>query len=191
MKLDYLSSAIAIAGLSFALGANAMTSAEHSKAEDILKADKKAALALCDGYQGSAKSLCKVEANGKYDIARAELDAQYKPSPKATQKVRDVKADVGYDIAKEKCGELSGNPKDVCLKDAKAAQVAAKADAKTAKVSAEAQAKTNDKVAQARTEAMNDKTDAAYAAAKERCDALAGDAKDRCQADVKAKFGKG
>jgi hypothetical protein len=35
-----------------------------------------------------------------------------------------------YDVAKEKCDDLSGNAKDVCVKDAKAAQAKAKAEAK-------------------------------------------------------------
>ena len=62
--------------------------------------------------------------------AKAELDAQYKPSAKATAKVLEAKADAAYDTAKQKCDALAGNTKDVCMKDAKAAHVAAMADAK-------------------------------------------------------------
>jgi hypothetical protein len=47
--------------------------------------------------------------------------------------VRTAKADAAYELAKEKCDDLSGNAKDVCQKDAKAAQASAKADAKAAK----------------------------------------------------------
>lgn len=41
-----------------------------------------------------------------------------------------TKAKADYKIAKEKCDDLAGNPKDVCPKEAKAAMAAAKADAK-------------------------------------------------------------
>jgi hypothetical protein len=33
-------------------------------------------------------------------------------------------------VAKERCDDKSGNPKDICVEEAKAAQATAKADAK-------------------------------------------------------------
>jgi hypothetical protein len=42
-----------------------------------------------------------------------------------------AKAEADYDVAKEKCDDQSGNAKDVCKKDAKAAFTSAKADAKS------------------------------------------------------------
>ena len=82
-------------------------------------------------------------------------------------------------MAKEKCDDLKGNAKDVCVKDAKAAHTRAKVDAKA-----------NQKVTEVRKDATEDKRDANYALAKERCDALAGDAKTKCVNDAKARFGK-
>lgn len=181
---------LAILAMALAVPAQALTKSEYKASEDTMSAERKAAVKSCAAMSGNAKSVCKIEAKGKYDIAKAELDAQYKPSAKATMKVRDRKADVTYDIAKAKCKDLSGNPKDVCMKDAKAAKVAAKADAKVAKVASEAKMDSSKKVVAARKDAMEDKSDAAYAAAKERCDALSGDAKTRCVNDAKVKFGK-
>ena len=45
-----------------------------------------------------------------------------------------AKADAMYDTAKEKCDDLSGNAKDVCIKDAKVVYTKAKDDAKIAKL---------------------------------------------------------
>lgn len=189
MKLQLIPT-IAILAIAIALPAQALTKTEYKAAGQILTGDRKAAITACSTVTGNAKSVCVMEAKGKYEIANAELDAKYKPSAKADRKVRDKRANVGYDIAKAKCSELSGNPKDVCVKDAKSAKVAAKADAKVAQVAAEAKSTDTKKVAEARKDAVEDKSDAAYAAAKERCDALAGDAKAVCMNNAKAKFGK-
>jgi hypothetical protein len=86
-------------------------------------------------------------------------------------------ADATYKDARTNCGKLAGNDKDVCMKDAKAAHVAAIEDAK-------AHRKASDAMASAR----DSKLEAQYDAAKERCDALEGDRKDACIADAKVKY---
>jgi hypothetical protein len=95
------------------------------------------------------------------------------------EKLAKARADAAYEVAEEKCDDLAGNPKDVCVKDAKAARTRTLADAKAARQSSEA-----------RGEAADDKREAAYKAEAERCDALAGDAKSGCIAAAKARFGK-
>ena len=155
------------AGL-LATSAFAMTEPEHKAAKERISADYKADKQKCDALKANAKDICVKEAKGKEDVAKAELEAQYKPSPKATQKVAEARADAAYSVAKEKCDDLKGNEKDVCEKDAKAAQVKAKEDAKVAA----AQAKPADN------------------AAEKRCDALSGDAKSKCVDDMKRMYGK-
>ena len=91
----------------------------------------------------------------------------------------EEKADAAYRVAKEKCDDLSGNAKDVCVADAKAQHEKSKAMATEQR-----------KVSEARSDARADSRDAEYKAAKERCDTYAGDAKDRCVADAKARYGK-
>ena len=39
-------------------------------------------------------------------------------SAKADYKAAKKQAEADYKVAKEKCGGLSGNPKDVCMKEA-------------------------------------------------------------------------
>jgi hypothetical protein len=84
-----------------------------------------------------------------------------------------------YAVAKERCDDLTGNPKDVCVKEAKAVEVKALADAKLGK-----------EIGEARHDAAADKRDADYKVAIEKCDALAGDAKSSCVASAKTSYGK-
>jgi len=82
-------------------------------------------------------------------------------------------------LLSQRCDDLAGNNKDVCVKEAKAAKETALADAKAGK-----------KIHDARTDAADQKRDADYKVATEKCDALAGDAKSNCIAQAKANFGK-
>lgn len=102
---------------------------------------------------------------------------QTKHNAKAEEHAAEAQAKADYKAAKEHCHSLSGNERDVCMKDAKAKYKSAKADAKAHEKSAEAQA-----------DAREDKNEARYDAAKERCDALSGSAKDDCIANAKAKY---
>ena len=186
----YVFSLISAVTLTLSGAAHSITKGEFQTASDMLVLERKAAFGKCEPLARTAKSQCVMEAKGQYDIAQAELDARYNPSAKADMKLREKRATVAYDIAKSRCDELSGNAKDVCRKDAKAAHVSAKADAKVGQAVAEASTGKANNVAQVRKDAVEDKSDALYAAAKERCDALTGDAKMNCVTEAKTKFGK-
>src|SRR4029450_12831856 len=95
-----------------------------------------------------------------------------------------------YNVAKEKCDELSGNPKDVCVKEADAALVKAKADAKVDRVVADTRKDAAAKQADASKEANAEKRDAEYKVAIGTCDALAGPAQDACVGNARAQHGK-
>ncbi|MFD2300905.1 hypothetical protein QRO11_21515 [Paracidovorax citrulli] len=182
--------ALAVAGL-LATSGMAMTKEEHKAANDRISADYKAAKAKCDGMTGNAKDVCQKEAKGNEKIAKAELEAQYKPSDKNTYKVAEARADAAYDVAKEKCDDLQGDAKSVCQKDAKAAHVKAKEDAKVARAQAkpaDTMTEKNAKVAETKKDAAEEKREADYKAAKERCDTMNGDAKDKCVADAKRMY---
>jgi hypothetical protein len=103
------------------------------------------------------------------DHSEAAAKAEYKASMD--------KARAEYKAEKERCDSLSGNDKDVCHKDAKAAYKRAQADAKQAR-------KTSDLTA----EAGEDRREADYKVAKERCDALTGNDKDVCEKEAAAKY---
>ncbi len=119
-------------------------------AESQYKMDK----AACDGMSGNAKDVCVEEAKGKEKVAKAEADAAFQNTPKARENAREARADANYEVAKEKCDDLAGNAKDVCVKEAKAAYVKAKADAKVDRVAADTRKDSADKTAEARREAL-------------------------------------
>ncbi len=83
----------------------------------------------------NAQDICKVEAKGKYKVAKAEMEAKTEPSPSNDAKVRTEKADAAYQLAKEKCDDMKGDAKNSCQKDAKAAFASAKAEANKVKKS--------------------------------------------------------
>lgn len=189
MKQTFISLAVALCcGFAGSAGA-AMNKDEYKAQKDRIQADYKAAKDQCNPLKGNAQDICKAEAKGKYDVAKAELEAQLDPSPRKEAKVKTEKAQAEYNMAKQKCEDLSGNPKDVCIKDAKAAYETAKADTKAVRT-AEEKGPSSTKAAGAARDSRDDKMDAQYSAAKERCDALSGQAKDNCINDAKKKFGK-
>jgi hypothetical protein len=144
----------------------------------------------CATRSGNAKDICLAEAKGKERIAKADAEAAYKNTPKMREDARVTRAEATFDVAKQKCDELSGNSKDVCVKEADAALVRAKADAKVDRVAADSRQDAAMKQADARKEASSDKTDADYKVAIEKCDALAGSAKAACVTDAKAQYNR-
>lgn len=201
-KFNINAIAIAIA-LAFATSAMAqnMSKEGYTAGKQDITAESKSAMAACGTLSGNAKDICKAGASGKEKVAMAALEAQYKPSNDNSHKVRVARADADYSVAREKCDDRAGNVKDVCLKEAKAAEIAAKADAtawlktttaneKAAATSTKANNKAGDAGADARKDAASVKRDADYAVAKERCDAFASDRKTNCLNEAKVRFGK-
>jgi hypothetical protein len=168
------------------LGFSTVSSAASSEAKAAYKvakesagADYKIALDKCNSLAGNPKNVCVEEAKAARTRTREEARAEYKNTSGARASARTSIADSEYAVAKAKCDSQTGNDKDVCIKEAKAANVTAKADAKADK-----------KVAVARADAQDDKRDANYKVAIEKCDALAGAVKDSCVASAKAQYGK-
>ncbi|MDP1928037.1 MAG: hypothetical protein Q8K62_05940 [Thiobacillus sp.] len=114
--------------------------------------------AMSPAYAADVKDAMEDRAEARYD---AEKDT----------------ARHNYEIAKENCKSLSGDAKDVCMKDAKAEYVKVTSQAKVEKKSGEEQA-----------EATGDQMKAYYKAAKEKCDQLSGNAQDSCVNDAKLKY---
>lgn len=130
MKHTIITLAVA-ACCGFAGSAGAALSKDEYKAQkDRIEADFKAAKERCNALKDNAKDVCMAEAKGNEKVAKAELEATNNPSPRNDEKVKTAKADAAYDLAKEKCDDLSGNAKDTCMKDAKATHASAKGDAK-------------------------------------------------------------
>lgn len=156
-----------------------MTRDDYKTGKDRIGADYKADKAACAPLAGNAKDVCVEEAKAKEKVARAELEYSYTGKPSDQTKVMEVKAKTAYDVAKEKCDDLKGNDKDVCVKDAKAARTKALADINMDK-----------QMGEAKKDASAEKRDADYKLALEKCDAMSGEAKTSCIAAAKANFGK-
>jgi hypothetical protein len=187
------------AGLGFA-GASAaqtnapmtapMSKASHTQAVKDADAQYKIDKEACSSLSGNAKDICVAEAKGKESVAKAEAEAAYKHTPKARENARIAHAQASYNVAVEKCDDLAGNRKDVCVKEAKSELVKGKANAKVDRVAADTNKEAATKQAEARKDASADKREADYKVAVEKCDALAGAAKDACVSNAKARFGK-
>ena len=175
-KMALLSAALL--GLPIAQAA-AMSKSDYQSAKTRIKADYTTDKAGCASQAGNAKDICIEEGKAKEKLALAELEYGYSGKASDRYKVLVVKAETSYAVAKERCDDLTGNPKDVCVKEAKAVEVKALADAKLGK-----------EINVARKDAAADKRDADYKVALEKCDALAGDAKSSCVASAKMSFGK-
>lgn len=181
--------------------AQAMSASGYKAAQDKIGADYKSGRATCTTLAGNAADICVAEARGKEKVAKADLEASYKPSRKAHYDALVAKAEASHEVAKERCDDLAGNAKDVCVKEANAAETSAKADAKAQMKMAEATAAGNEKAAEAQSDAKGkasdarkdasaDKRDAQYSVDKEKCAAMAGMAKDQCMDQAKMRAGK-
>lgn len=167
----------------------ALTPAEKKVEKERISAEYKSAKEQCKPMKGNAKDVCELQAKGHEKVALAELDYKAEANESNRHQLAKTKADTAYDIAKEQCDDRTGNDKDVCKKDAKAAHVKALEMAKVADVRNDPAAKPSD-MANARKDASDKTREADYKAAKERCDALSGDDKDTCVADAKRRFGQ-
>jgi hypothetical protein len=168
--------------LAFAVSQSAIavtSKAEYKAANDQADANYKVARQKCNAMSGNAKDVCVAEAKGEQKKAKARAEADHKADEKSRFNARMAAAEADYEVAKEKCDMRAGNDKDLCLKQAKAAETRAKADAKADSTSQ-----------QANTDAKEDKREADYRVAVEKCGALNGGAKDQCIAQAKARFGR-
>ena len=127
---------LALASTCFmATQAGAMTKDEYKVAKEKIEADYKADKAQCDAMKDNAKDVCQKEAKGKENVAKAELEQQYKPSDAHARKVAEEKVKANYEVAKEKCDDQAGDAKAACVKQAKADESQGKADIKAMKKS--------------------------------------------------------
>jgi len=201
-KLNITAIAAAIA-LAFSAGAMAtsMSKDDYNAGKAGIATEYKSARAGCDSFSANAKDVCMAAAKGKENVAKAELEAGYKPTKKTRYNVSIAKAEADYSVAMERCDDKAGNVKDVCVKEAKAAEIAAKADAKALLKTSDANQVANDKTAAARMiaseksaaarqDAATDKRNAEYAVAREKCDTFADDAKAACVKEAKVRFGQ-
>ncbi len=170
---------VALAALTCLAGAQAsnFSKATYNGAKDDIKATYKVEKDGCATLSGNAKDICVEQAKGHEKVALAQLEANYSGNVKDGLKLQTAMYEARYDLAKEKCDDLAGNAKDVCVTGAKTMRDKAKADVKLKKV-----------VTEAMVDDATTRMKADYKLAREKCDALAGDPKDICVASAKARF---
>lgn len=93
---------------------------EYKREKDRIEADAKAAKEKCKSLKDNAKDICEAEAKGNEKLAKKELDYRKNPNDKNRQDVEKMKAEVAYEVAKEKCEDQKGNDALSCKKQAKA-----------------------------------------------------------------------
>lgn len=187
---------------SSALMAESMSTQDYRTAKNKLAAEYKSARSACSVLSGTPNDICVIEAKGKEKVAAAELDAAYKPTRKAHYQVRLARAEAVYALARQHCREMAiATDADICVKEAKAEKIIAKADAKAQlktsdandvanEKSAEARSEARVKAADARKDAAADTRDAQYEVAKEKCSVLMEGAKEHCMNQAKTNFAK-
>lgn len=131
-KLSIAALSLSLAFSFNALAGEGLASDGYQAGKDKIAADYKSASAPCKTMSGNAKDVCMADAKGQERVAKAELEATYKPTEKSRYEVGIAKAEAEYAVAREKCDDLAGPAKDSCVKDAKSARAAAKADATAA-----------------------------------------------------------
>ena len=134
--------AIAMAVLALACGpavGAGMSKQDYQAAKKRLAEEYLAERQKCGGRYGNALDLCVARAHAVRDVAKAELEATYKPSPRNYYDAAIARAKSAYTLAKEECDGKRGAEKKVCLKDAKDALERARAEAKTALAAARAE----------------------------------------------------
>lgn len=146
---------------------------------DIAEATFDTARARCDSVAGVPHEICVAEAKAARVRVEEEAEAAYKNTLAAYTQARMRIAAAYYERDKARCGALAGNDRDVCLQQAKAYLVAARADARADR-----------KTVEARLDARDEKIDADYRVALQKCDAFAGAVKDQCVGTARAAYGK-
>ena len=137
-KLALLSTAL-LPLLALPLAQAATTSkADYQSAKTRIKADYSADKTACGSQSGNAKDICVEQAKAKEKVALAEAEFSYSGKASDRTKVLVAKAESTHAVAKERCDDMAGNAKDVCVKEADAVKVKAVADAKLGKEIGEA-----------------------------------------------------
>ena len=178
-----------------------LSKVDYQAGKASIQAQRKADKISCEAQTANAKDICEEEAKGRAHIALAELEASYAPSPKHSYEIGVARADANFDVAKEKCDDLAGAPKDVCRTEAKSAHSAALAEAKLSQKTVQnnrqeaqsigaAKATAAEKNASAQNTAPTDIRQAQYQSAAEKCAAFAADVKAACIASAKAQYGQ-
>lgn len=111
--------------------ADPMTKSEYQAARKNIASDYRNARVGCEPMPSEVRAACVADVNGREEVASAELEVAYKPGPKAHYVLRIAKSQAEEVIAKDKCVHKAEAPRRVCLREAEAAGIAARAAAES------------------------------------------------------------
>jgi hypothetical protein len=112
--------------------AEGMSAQDYRAAKKRIAAEYDAERQKCGVRHGNDLDLCVARAHGVRDVAKAELEATYKPSPRANYDAAIARSKAAYAIAKEGCDDRRGAAKQSCLQEARIARERAVDEAKSA-----------------------------------------------------------
>jgi hypothetical protein len=134
-NLSAIATALAVFTCATAAAAG-ITKEEYKAANARIAAEYEADRQRCGAHLGNAAELCVERARGAQKVARAELEATYKPSPRTNYDAAIARAQADYAIAAQECAQQQGTVREACSKDAKAARDRAKAAAEATRKAA-------------------------------------------------------
>lgn len=130
-----LALALALSGGGAVAGADpAMSEDAYEAAQDRIETQAKSKRKACGPLKGHAKDVCQLQARGWEKAAKAQLEADYRPSPDAEKNAKFVRAEADYDVARQRCRPLKDAARERCLQQAKHDREAAIRLAKVEKV---------------------------------------------------------
>jgi hypothetical protein len=151
----------------------------YDGAKADIQATYKAERDKCEAQAGNAGDICREQARGRERIALAQLEYNYTGSARDEIRLLEAQYKARYELAKERCDDLSGDGKDLCLREARTARDKAQADVKLAR-----------RVTTAAEDAEIARAKADYKLEMEKCGQLSGDTKATCIASAKARYGE-
>ena len=187
-------------GLSTGATALTMSKERYESVKGGIETEFTSTRASCALLPANARGLCRAEARQKYIVATAALEANFKLSKDGSYKSRITIADADYRVARRICHTKAGDAKKLCMKQARAVQIAAKVDAMRMDESSNANraviddagarkaVREEEERTEARRDSAIDKRRTQYEISRERCEILAPDAKIICVKDSKRRF---
>lgn len=163
-----------------AQGAN-FSQHEYDALKEDIKAGFKAERRACGQQSGNARKVCLERARGGERVALAQLQLNYTGLAGDEAALHRAEYRAQYGIEKQRCAELAGSQKEICLQTARTEYDKARADARMAR-----------RISQAVADDTRARLKADYELAREKCEALSGrDAREACIASAKASYNEG
>lgn len=122
--------ACAAALLSAPLFSEEMDKAAYEQTRTRIQAEYKADSQRCVEYKENMREVCRAEARGKRKVGLAEADAAYRNTESARVALRQARVEADLEVARQRCGELTGQRRSACVMEAQAAQAQNKAGRK-------------------------------------------------------------